>query len=161
MTEPTTSNISTSTVVAIHIAPATRLPMKSVASVQAEAGKGLVGDRYHGSKHRHVTVQAADDIAEAARVYGADIALPATRRNITVSLGPVPTQPGTKLRVGNVELEVVRVAAPCKLLEDEIGAGAKAALRRRAGTVCRLLTSGELRVGDQFDADLDPEGSGY
>ena len=28
------------------------------AGVEAEAGAGLVGDRYHGSRHRHVTNQA-------------------------------------------------------------------------------------------------------
>src|SRR5688572_10386380 len=53
-------------VVAIHVAPGTRLPMKSVASVVAEAGKGIVGDRYHGTRHRHVSVQSATSLAEAA-----------------------------------------------------------------------------------------------
>ncbi len=148
MTAPAPND--SSTVVAIHIAPATRLAMKSVTSVEAEAGKGLVGDRYHGAKHRHVTIQAADDLAEAARVFGSDIPPSTTRRNITVSHGPIPTTPGTRLSIGDVELEVVRVAAPCKLLEDEIGPGAKAALRRRAGTVCRLLSSGRIDVGNEF-----------
>ena len=43
-------------IVAIHIAPGRKVPTRSVPEVQAEAGKGLVGDRYHGAKHRHVTV---------------------------------------------------------------------------------------------------------
>jgi len=37
------------------------------------------------------------------------------------------------LVIGDVELEVVRVAAPCRLLDDGIGPGAAVALRRRAG----------------------------
>ena len=41
-------------VTAIHVAKATRLPMRAVAQVHAEAGAGLVGDRYHGTRHRHV-----------------------------------------------------------------------------------------------------------
>jgi hypothetical protein len=45
-------------VVAIHIAPGRRLPMRAVETVLAEAGTGLVGDRYHGSRHRHVTIQS-------------------------------------------------------------------------------------------------------
>lgn len=145
------------TVVAIHIAPATRLPMRSVPAVEAEAGVGLVGDRYHGAKHRHVTVQAATDLAAAAEDHGSPIDLGSTRRNITISNGPVPTTPGARLRIGSVELEVVRIAAPCRLLDDEIGDGARIALRRRAGTVCRLLTSGTIAVGDPVDLVPDPD----
>ena len=59
------------TVVAIHLAPGRRLPTRSVAHVEAEAGAGLVGDRYHGSRHRHVTLQSAADLEEAAADLGA------------------------------------------------------------------------------------------
>ncbi|WP_421118545.1 MOSC domain-containing protein [Aquihabitans daechungensis] len=136
------------TVVAIHVAPATRLPMKAVDAVEAEAGKGLVGDRYHGTRHRHVTVQAAADLAVGAEELGAPIDPAATRRNITITHGPIPTKPGERMVIGGVELEVVRIAAPCKLLDDVIGDGARHALRRRAGTVFRLLGSAPIRVGD-------------
>lgn len=139
------------TVAAIHIAPATRLPMRAVDAVEAEAGRGLVGDRYHGTKHRHVTVQSGEALAEAATAHGAPIDAADTRRNITVSAGIVPSTPGHRFTVGEVEVEVVRIAAPCKLLDDVIGPGAKDALRRRAGSVCRILTSGTIRVGDSVD----------
>src|SRR5918995_4286554 len=71
-----------------------------------------------------------------------------TRRDITISHGDVLTTPGERLRIGDVDLEVVRVAAPCKLLDDVIGSGARTALRRRAGSVCRALSSGNIAVGD-------------
>jgi MOSC domain-containing protein YiiM len=136
-------------VVGIAIAPATRLPMKSVTSVVAEAGKGLVGDRYHGTRHRHVTVQSAADLAEAADEMGAPVQPESTRRNVTISHGHIPTKPGEQISIGDVELEVVRIAAPCKLLDDVIGDGARHALRRRAGTVFRVLTDGTIAVGDE------------
>jgi MOSC domain-containing protein YiiM len=138
-------------VVEIDIAPGRRLPTRSVPSVEAEAGVGLVGDRYHGAKHRHVTVQARDELDLAARDLGTPIESAATRRNITVDRGPLPTRPGERLRVGPVLLEVVRVAAPCRLLDDGIGPGAAAALRRRAGTVFRILESGTIAVGDPVE----------
>lgn len=133
----------------INIAPGARLPVKSVASVVAEAGKGLVGDRYHGTKHRHVTVQSAESLATAAAELGRPVPDAGTRRNITISRGEVPTAPGTRLRLGPVLLEAVRVAAPCKLLDDNLGTGAQEALRRRAGTVFRVLEGGVIAVGDQ------------
>ncbi len=135
-------------VVSLHIAKATRLPMRSVEHVDAEAGKGLLGDRYHGTRHRHVTVQSAESLQAAADAFGSPIPASLTRRNVTISHGEVPTVPGTSIRIGPVELQVVRVAAPCKLLDDNLGPGAQGALRRRAGTVCRVLSSGRIEVGD-------------
>lgn len=144
-------------VVELLISPARKLPMRAVAAVDAEEGSGLVGDRYHGSRHRHVSVQSVEDLAEAATEFGNPIDSALTRRNITVSGFEIPTKPGTRVLVGDIELEVVRIAAPCKLLDDDIGAGAKSALRRRAGTIFRLLSSGEIRVGDpvRLVADQD------
>jgi MOSC domain-containing protein YiiM len=135
-------------VVSIHVAPGRRLPMRSVASVEAEAGRGLVGDRYHGSRHRHVTVQSRADLDDAAAALGSPVPDAGTRRNITVSHGSVPTTPGTRLRIGGALLEVVRAAAPCKLLDDDLGPGAQIALRRRGGTAFRLLEGGTIAVGD-------------
>jgi MOSC domain-containing protein YiiM len=138
----------TARVTEIHLAPGRRIPTRAVPTVEAEAGRGLVGDRYHGAKHRHVTVQARDELDLAAADLGAEVASGATRRNITVDHGPLPTRPGERLRIGPVLLEVVRVAAPCRLLDDSVGPGAAAALRRRAGTVFRILESGPISVGD-------------
>ena len=135
-------------VTAIHVAPASRLPMRAVESVQVEAGLGIVDDRYHGTKHRHVTVQSQIALDAATEDLGSPVEPGGTRRNITISHGDVPTTPGERLRIGDVDLEVVRVAAPCKLLDDVIGTGARTALRRRAGSVCRALTSGSIAVGD-------------
>ena len=136
------------TVLAIHVAKATKLPMRPVESVVAEAGAGLVGDRYHGSRHRHVTVQSALGLADASRDLGAPVEPGATRRNITVSGGPVPGRPGTRVRMGEALLEVVRPAAPCRLMDDLIGPGAMKALHARGGTAFRILEGGVVRVGD-------------
>ena len=138
-------------VVGLHVAKGRRLPMRAVDQVEAEAGRGLVGDRYHGTKHRHVSVQGSAALAESAERLGRPVPWELTRRNVTVAGLDVPTAPGTRLRVGAALLEVVRVAAPCKLLDDTLGAGAQEALRRRAGTVFRILESGTIRVGDAVE----------
>jgi MOSC domain-containing protein YiiM len=91
--------------------------------------------------------------AEAAERYGAEVPAELTRRNLTLDEGDVPTTPGSLIRVGDALLEVVRVAAPCKLLDDTIGRGAQEALRRRGGSVCRVLRGGDIAVGDEVDLD--------
>ena len=138
-------------IVAIHVAPGRRLRVRALEAVDAEAGKGLVGDRYHGTRHRHVTIQSQEVLDHAADDLGYRFDPGATRRNLTVDAGEIPTKPGTRLAVGDVELEVVRVSAPCRLLDDGIGPGAAAALRRRAGSTCRLLTSGTIAIGDTVE----------
>ena len=151
-------DVDLGTVLVIHVAKATKLPMRPVDSVVAEAGAGLVGDRYHGSRHRHVTVQSAAGLAEASRDLGSPVEPGATRRNITVSGGPVPGRPGTRVRMGEALLEVVRPAAPCRLMDDLIGPGAMKALHARAGTVFRILEGGVVRVGDPVVREAPGEG---
>lgn len=123
--------------------------MQAVETAEVEAGKGIVGDRYHGTRHRHVTIQSAEALAAAAGAFGAEISAGLTRRNLTVDAGSVPREPGARITIGPVVLEVVRVAAPCKLLDDTIGRGAQEVLRRRAGSVCRVLAGGTIHVGDE------------
>jgi len=125
--------------------------VRSVDSVVAEAGRGLIGDRYHGTRHRHVTIQSQELLDRAAEELGYGFDSGATRRNLTVDAGEIPTKPGTRIVIGEVELEVVRVVAPCRLLDDDIGRGAAAALRRRAGSACRVLSSGTICLGDVVD----------
>ena len=137
------------TVAFLHVAPGSRLPMKSLSSVSIETQAGIVGDRYHGSRHRQVSVQSFSSLAEAAAAFGSDVPAGLTRRNVTISSGEVPRDPGALIRIGPVLLEVVRVAAPCKLLDDTLGRGAQEALRRRAGSVCRVLEGGTITVGDE------------
>jgi MOSC domain-containing protein YiiM len=136
-------------VTAIHVAKGTRLPVRSVDAVEAEEGKGLVGDRYHGSKHRHVSIQSQQQLDEAVKRLGHGFDSGLTRRNVTVDTEVIPTKPGTRLRIGDVELEVVRLLAPCRLLDDDIGPGAMKALSGLGGSVCRILGSGTIRVGDE------------
>ena len=136
-------------IVAIHTSPGRGVPTRPVATVEAEEGRGLIGDRYHGTRHRHVTIQSRELLERAAVDLGQAIDPGATRRNLTVDGGDIPTRPGTRIRIGSVELEVVRISAPCRLLDDWIAPGAAAAMHARGGSVFRLLTSGTIAVGDE------------
>jgi MOSC domain-containing protein YiiM len=140
-------------IVALAVAPERHAPMVEVDAIEIEAGRGIVGDRYHGSRHRHVTVQALDDLIEAQQALGRGFLLTATRRNITVD-GPVPTEPGVRLELGEVLLEVVRIAAPCRIMDDTLGPGGRVALRRRGGTAFRALAGGVVRVGQELGENI-------
>lgn len=133
---------------AIYLALATKLPMRAVESVEVHTGGGLVGDRYEHSKHRHVSVFSTGELAEASQRWGQPIDPAKTRRNVLLQAGLLPRTPGTRFSVGPLALEVVRDAAPCRIMDFELGDGARAALRRRGGVICRVLAGGSLEVGD-------------
>jgi len=139
-------------VTALYVARDRHGPMQARRTIEVEAGAGIVGDRFHGSRHRHVSVQSDEGLADAARRLGRPIPPASTRRNVTIS-GPVPRGPGVRLKVGEVLLEVVRVAAPCPIMERSVGPGAQEALRHRAGSVLRALTSGTIALGDAVVTD--------
>lgn len=141
----------TPTVVGIQFGRVTRLPMRAIKEAEVEAQAGLVGDRYHGSCHRQLSVQSLEELAVAADEFGEPIDPLLTRLNVTIDIGLVPRTPGHRWRVGDVVLEVVRDAAPCKMLDMEIGDGARTAMRRRAGVICRVIEGATLRVGDPVD----------
>ena len=146
-------------VVALQVALASRMPMRPVEEVEILDGHGITGDRYENSRHRQVTVQSLEEIADAEAEVDRPLDAIHTRRNITISSGRLDRTPGARIRIGNddggwVELEVVRDAAPCKLLEDNLGRDAKLALHKRAGVVYRTITGGTITIGDT--AELNP-----
>ena len=132
---------------AIHVAAAQGAPMEALASVECRTDFGLAGDRYArpGSKGQ-VTLVSSADLAQAASVLGAPIPPGATRRNVTLSIALPP--PGARVRLGDVVLEVTGPAEPCGLMDECVGAGAKEALKGRAGVRARVVAGGTLKVGD-------------
>ncbi len=145
-----------SEVVGLQIALASRLPMREVESIEILDGHGITGDRYENARHRQVTVQTLEEIAVAEEKVGRDLDAVLTRRNITIDTGSLDRTPGSRIRIGSddngwVELEVVRDAAPCKLLEDTLGRDAKLALSKKAGVVYRTISGGSIKLGDNFE----------
>ena len=129
--------------------------MRSIERIEILDGHGITGDRYENARHRQVTVQSLEEIAVAEERVGRSLDAVLTRRNITVDVGLLDRTPGSRIRIGSdangwVELEVVRDAAPCKLLEDNLGRDAKLALSKKAGVVYRTINGGSIKLGDNF-----------
>ncbi len=136
-------------VAAIHVAAEKGSPVTAVEHVISVAGRGLIGDRYFDlHPDRQITVVATDELDEAAAELGYPIPLGSTRRNVTVSGIRLPREAGSRLRLGEIVVEVHDDCAPCEVMETSVGPGARAALPQRAGIVGRIIQGGILRVGD-------------
>ena len=134
----------------IGVRPARDVPVVEADSVQAKAGRGLVGDRYSGgSGKRGVTLLQAEHLPAIAALSGHGEVPPALlRRNLVVSGIPLVALKGRRFRVGEVLLEGTGPCDPCSRMEDALGLGGYNAMRGHGGLAARIVEGGVLRVGD-------------
>ena len=139
----------------IGLRPARDVPMQQVDSVEAEAGAGLVGDRYKGgSGKRGVTLVQAEHLAVIAALSGHGEIAPATlRRNLLVSGIPLVALKGRRFRIGDVLLEGTDDCDPCSRMEAALGPGGYNAMRGMGGLCARIIEGGTLRAGDEVVAE--------
>ena len=153
-------------VTAIFIAPAAQAPMEEITTAELEAGRGIVGDRYHagagtwskaGEEHlnrRHVTLIEAEAVEAVARDYGVPVDARITRRNIVTRGVALNHLVGMEFTVGSVRLRGVKLCEPCGHLERLAGLPIRQPLVHRGGLNCEVLETGRVEVGDLVDAPV-------
>ncbi|MEG3792644.1 MOSC domain-containing protein [Lysobacter sp. CCNWLW3] len=134
----------------IGLRPQRDVPMESVEEALAQAGIGLVGDRYAGgSGKRGVTLIQAEHLPAIAALSGRDALEPALlRRNVVVSGLPLVALKGRRFRLGEALLEGTEDCDPCSRMEDALGPGGYNAMRGHGGLCARILEGGRIRRGD-------------
>ena len=138
----------TGTILAISSAPDYGAPLVMHEAVQLVEAVGIEADR-HAGEHRSVTIICTGELAKAAAEHGVEsIDGVTTRRNIVVDVESLPRTHGTRFTLGSAVLEVWRDCAPCNLMDEFFGDGARAALTQRAGISATVIESGSISVGD-------------
>ena len=141
------------TVAWIGVRPARGVEMQPVDAVEAQPGRGLVGDRYRvatgGAGKRGVTLIQAEHLPAIAALSGLG-ALPPTlfRRNVVVEGIPLVALKDRRFRVGEVLLEGTGPCDPCSRMEEALGPGGYNAMRGMGGICARIVEGGTLRRGD-------------
>jgi MOSC domain-containing protein YiiM len=136
----------------IGVRPAYRAPVQVVASVRAEAGLGLIGDRYAecpGTKRQLTLIQAEHLPAIAALTGHAAIPPEWLRRNLVVSGINLLALKDRSFRIGAVLLEGTGLCQPCSRMEEVLGPGGYNAMRGHGGITAHVLNGGNLCVGDR------------
>lgn len=135
----------------IFLRPASRAPVREVASAQAVAGAGLAGD-HAGGGNRQVTLIDESRWVDACGELGRELDSGGRRANIVVSGFSLGESIGRRLRVGGCLIDVIAETRPCKLMDD-FAPGLQRALSpdRRGGVYGRVVRGGRIDVGGLVD----------
>lgn len=148
----------TGKLVAIFITNTTGLPMAEVPQAQAIPGVGLEGDRYASGSGlysntpgtgRQVTLVEAEAIEALNQEENLGLEAIQTRRNLLTRGVPLNHLVGKEFRVGSVTLRGVRLCEPCDYLAGLTRPEVLPGLVHRGGLRADILSSGEIRPGDE------------
>lgn len=112
---------------------------------------GLEGDHFSGSLSgkRQVTLIQKEHLDAVASMLGKDQIDPQlTRRNIVISGINLLSLKSQQFKIGEVVLETSGICAPCNRMEENLGTGGYSAMRGHGGITARVVTGGEVRLGD-------------
>jgi len=141
-------------VVWIGLRPARRAPMRVVEAAMAEAGQGLVGDRFFSSHNgaRQVTLVAEEHLRAIAGFLSLpEVSPERLRRNIVVAGINLQALRNRRFRIGGALLEFSGDCHPCSRMEEELGSGGYNATRGHGGITARVLEGGPIRLGDAVE----------
>lgn len=150
---------SPGTVVSILVAAEAEGGMRRETEASVEAGRGLVGDRYHagagtfsnpharGHDLTLIEQDVIDDLGGLFPGYRAED----TRRNIVVRGVALNGLVGWRFRIGEVECVGQRLCEPCAHLDRIAVRGALRPLVHRGGLRADVVTSGRIAVGDPLE----------
>lgn len=148
---------------AILLRPARGAPMHSVSAALALQDRGLQGDRSAqalptraGGHKRQVTLLQAEHLPLIAAWTGrAALDASLLRRNLVIAglnllaARPLFADQPLLMAIGaHVVLQITGPCDPCSKMEAELGPGAYNAMRGHGGLTARVVTGGQIQVGD-------------
>jgi len=138
------------TVAGLLVAPDAEAPLVRVDAVEAVAGRGLEGDRYHehaGTFSKPFANGHELTLVEAEALEELGFTPEDARRNVVTRGIDLNALVGRRFTVGEVECIGRRLCEPCAHLE-RLSPGTLRPLVHRAGLRADLLGNGTIRVGD-------------
>ena len=134
-------------VVAVCISEQKGTQKHEVPEIQFKIDHGIVGDAHAGNWHRQVSLLAQESVEKMKAVFP-DIPVGAFAENILTEGLTLFTLPvGTRLRVGEVLLEVTQIGTDCHAhcaIRQQVGD----CVMPREGIFTIVLEEGTIRAGD-------------
>ena len=143
----------------IGVRPARKEKMHSLESVVAIKDSGLEGDhrctKTLGSA-RQVTLISEEFIQQIA-IYSQkeNITPELLRRNLVVSGINLNALRYQQFSIGEAIFEATALCHPCSRMETALGAGGVSAMLGHGGLCCKILKTGEVKLGDSLKVISD------
>lgn len=148
-------------VAGIFTAAAAKAPMESLEAAHLEAGRGIVGDRYHlalgtfseklkGTRDSEITLVESEEIEQFNRAQSKSLGLGDIRRNIVTCGVRLNDLVGHRFQVGGVMLEGLRLCEPCAHLAAIVTSEVLPGLVHRAGIRACIVSGGAVKLGDRI-----------
>ena len=135
-----------------HGQPPGTSPLIERERIECVAGKGLLGDRYfdHAEDYKGQITFFSAEVFEQLCAHFNIREKPAgiLRRNVIVSGIDLLSLIGCDFEVQGVQFRGTQHCAPCEWMDVAFAPGAKEFLKDNAGLRAKILSDGELRVGD-------------
>lgn len=136
----------------IGVRPQRRQDMISLTQVQAVEELGLEGDhrmdKTPGSG-RQVTLISEEFIQQISHYLGGKDVLPSLlRRNLVVKNINLNALRYQNFQIGEAIFQAGALCHPCSRMEQNLGKGAIAAMMGYGGLCCKVVRSGEIKIGD-------------
>jgi hypothetical protein len=147
-------------VAAILVAGDAEAPLVRVDSVEAVAGRGLAGDRYHDGRGTFSAKGRGYELTlvEAEVLDSIDLPWEQARRNVVTRGVALNSFVGRRFRVGAVECIGRRLCEPCAHLEKLARPGLLRPLVHRGGLRADILVGGTVSAGDEVAiVNLSPD----
>lgn len=137
----------------IGVRPQRRQDMISLTQVQAVEELGLEGDHRMNKtpgSGRQVTLISEEFIQQISHYLGGKDVLPSLlRRNLVVKNINLNALRYQNFQIGEAIFQAGALCHPCSRMEQNLGKGAIAAMMGYGGLCCKVVRSGEIKIGDR------------
>jgi MOSC domain-containing protein YiiM len=153
MKEPTTVD---GEIIAVCTSEKKGTRKQNVGQARLIPNHGLEGDAHASDWHRQVSLLAQESI-DKMRAAGLNVGPGAFAENLTTKGIELPILPiGTRLRAGDVEMEVTQIGKVCHT-KCAIFYMAGDCVMPREGIFAKVLTEGVIKVGDRIGVTVPGE----
>jgi MOSC domain-containing protein YiiM len=139
----------------IGVRPEKKQPLIALDKVMAIKHKGLEGDHRcikTPNSARQVTLISEEFIWQIAYYCNKSSIAPALlRRNLVVSGINLNALRYQQFRIGDAIFEASALCHPCSRMEAVLGHGGVSAMLGHGGLCCKIIKSGEIKLGDSVD----------
>ena len=136
-------------IISLNVSKTTGTDKEQVDSVTVKPDHGIVGDAHARDWHRQISLLAQESIAKMAEDHP-DLRPGSFAENITTEGLDLPKLPiGTRLKVGEVELEITQIGKKCHT-KCKIYERAGSCIMPKEGIFAKVLTGGTLNAGDEI-----------